>query len=208
MKKSFILIEFVIVIILLGIIYSVFIPKKNISKLDEVTNRILIYLNFTRFKALSNDIYSEEQLWHKKRWTMKFFRCRESEGGGIYFSIYSEDNDTGHPNQRESLKDPLTNKYIYSSNYCRTNNENSKFVLLKNYDIKDVNISCNNTTSLGQISFGEDGKIYSRLSNLVSGSYEYEIKNPCIIKFISNSNDFREIIIHQDTGFIELLSKK
>ncbi|WP_418179686.1 type II secretion system protein [Aliarcobacter lanthieri] len=208
MKKSFILIEFVTVIILLGIIYSIFIPKKNISKLDEVSNRILIYLNFTRFKALSDDVYSEEQLWHKKRWTMKFFRCRESEGGGIYFSIYSENNDTGHPNQKETLKDPLTNKYIYSSNYCRLNNENSKFVLLKNYDIKDVDISCNNTTSLGQISFGEDGKVYSKLSNLVSGIYEYEIKKPCKIKFISNSNEFREIIIHQDTGFIELSSTK
>ncbi|RBQ28946.1 type II secretion system protein [Aliarcobacter vitoriensis] len=210
MKKSFFLIEFIIVIVILGIIYSIFTPKKYINKLDEVTNRILIYLHFTRFKALSDDVYSEEKdskgdnLWYKGRWTMKFMRCSENKGGGIYFRIYSEKNDKGHAGQKESLKDPLSNKYIYNTNACNNNIENSPFVLLKNYDIKKVDISCNSTDSLGQISFGEDGKVYSRISE----AYDFEIKKPCIIKFISNSNDFREIVIHPNSGFIEFLKNK
>lgn len=207
MKKSVFILELVIVIVILGIIYSSFLPKKHYHKLDEVTNRVLIYLNFLRYQALIDDKFSHNMLWHKQRWTMKFFRCRENEGGGIYFSIYSEKNDTGHPNQKESLKDPLTNRYIFSNNYCKKNRENSPFVLLKNYDIKNVNISCNNTTSLGQISFGNDGRVYSRLSNLPSQAYDYEIKSPCSIRFTANNDDFREIIIHPNSGFIELIQK-
>ncbi|XPV83212.1 MAG: hypothetical protein ACNI22_04865 [Halarcobacter sp.] len=42
----------------------------------------------------------------------------------------------------------------------------SKYVLLtKEYDIIDTNITCNSTKRLGQLSFGNDGKVYSRLVN-------------------------------------------
>jgi len=213
MKRSFFLLEFIIVLVILGIIYSIFVPKKYTSKLDEVSNRVLIYLHLTRFKALSDDVYFEntssksENFWHKRRWTMKFQKCRIDKGGGIYFSIYTDKNDKGHINKEESLKDPLTNKYIYTSNACEIQADSSPFVLLKNYGVKDVQISCNNTSSLGQISFGEDGKVYSKLSHL-ERPYDYEIKSPCIIRFVSNTEEYREIIIHPHSGYIELLNKK
>jgi len=213
MKKSFFLLEFILVLVILGIVYSIFVPKKYISKLDEFSNRVLIYLHFTRFKALSDDVYFEntnskdENLWHKRRWTMKFQKCRIDKGAGIYFSIYTDRNDKGHINKEESLKDPLTNKYIHSSNACEPNAQNSSFVLLKNYGIKDVQISCNSTSSLGQISFGEDGKVYSRLSHLEK-PYDYEIKTPCTIRFVSNLEGYREIVVHPNSGYIELLNKK
>lgn len=204
MKKSFLIFELIIVIVILGILYTTFSPKIPNYKLDEVSNRILIYLNFVRYKAFIDDKFEmfgpNADKWYKGRWTMKFLRCRENEGGGIYFTIYSEVNDAGHTNKKESLKDPLTNKYIYSSNYCKKTNENSPFVLLKNYDIKDVQISCNTTDSLGQISFGSDGKVYTQLS-----SENLELKKPCTIKLISNQNEYRDIIIHPFTSYVEML---
>lgn len=204
MKKAFSLLEIVLAIVLIGFLYALFIPKKQINQLEEVTNKISMYLSYVRYKALIDDKYSNNDLWHKKRWTMKFFRCREDEGGGIYFSIYSENNDTGHPNQSESLKDPLTNKYIYNNNYCKENNENSKYTLLtKNFDVEKIDISCNNTNSLGQISFGNDGRVYSKLSNFSNEAYDYEITTPCYIKFTSKNKDEKEIKIHPKTAFIE-----
>ena len=147
MKKAFSLLEMVLVVVLIGLLYVLFIPKKQINKLEEATNRISMYLSYARYQAFIDDKYSNEDLWHKKRWTMKFFRCDKDEGG-IYFVIYSDTNMTGHPNQKESLKDSLTNRYIYSTNSCQEKNDNSKYVLLtKNYDIKTVDISCNSTDS-------------------------------------------------------------
>jgi hypothetical protein len=58
--------------------------------------------------------------------------------------------------------------------------KNSPFVLLKNYDIEDVQVSCNTTTSIGQISFGVDGKVYTQLT-----SENLELKKPCTIRFVS-----------------------
>ncbi|WP_198305113.1 type II secretion system protein [Arcobacter vandammei] len=204
MKKSSILFELTLILAILSIIYSLFIPKTNQNRLQELKNRVELYLKQTRYQALIDDKYDEnEDLWHKRRWTMKFFRCRESVGG-IYFSIYSERNDTGHPNQKESLKDPLTNKYLYNNNFCKDSVENSKYTLLtKNYNIKTVDVSCNNTDSLGQISFGSDGRVYSKLSSNFSEKYDYEIKKPCKIKFMAENNDSFEITILPKTGFVE-----
>ena len=137
----------------------------------------------------------------QKRWTIKFFRCRQNVGG-IYYVMYSDKNKTGHPNMLDSLKDPLTNKNIYTSNSCKENSINSKYVLLtKEFGITDVQISCNQTTSLGQLSFSSDGKIYSKLSAFDNESSEYEINEPCTIKFISNKNDISELKIFPTSGY-------
>ena len=203
MKKSFSLLEIVLTILLISFIYTIFLPKNKINYIDEVTTRIQLYISYVRYKALIDDKFDlEDSLWHKKRWTIKFFRCRESVGG-IYYSIYSDNNKSGHPSIEDSLKDPLTKKNIYSSNSCEENSSNSKYVLLtKSFGITDVQISCNDTTSLGQLSFDSDGKVYSKLSNKDNESNEYEIKNPCYLKFISEDGQNKEIVINSNTGYI------
>lgn len=205
MKKSFSLLEIILVISLIAFLYTLFIPKKQQNNLNELTNRLSLYITNIRYKALIDDKYDpEDTLWHKKRWTIKFFRCRESVGG-IYYSIYTDKDKSGHPSMEDSFKDSLTNKNIYSSNTCQENNSNSKYVLLtKNFGITDVNISCNDTTSLGQLSFGSEGKIYSKLSNFENESDKYEIEKPCVIKLIGNNTESREIVIFPNTSYSKI----
>ena len=202
MKKSFSLLEIILVISLIGFLYTMFLPKTKINHIDELSSKLSLYLTHLRYKALIDDKYdSKDSLWHKKRWTIKFLRCRESVGG-IYYTIYSDKNKSGHPSAEDSLKDPLTNKNIYTSNICNENSLNSKYVLLtKEFGISDVQISCNETTSLGQLSFGSDGEIYSKLSAFNNESNEYKIDKPCSIKLISRENDSREIVIYPNTGY-------
>ncbi|OCL82901.1 type II secretion system protein [Arcobacter porcinus] len=208
MKRSFLLIEIVVALIIISIIYSQFFVKNSNEKLDLFVEKLELYLNFLRYKALIDDKRDfENQFWHKQRWSIKFLRCRENEGGGIYMSIYSDNNALGHTNFEEALKDPLTNRLITSSNFCRSNPNNSPFSILRNYDIQNVELSCNSTSSLGQISFGEDGKIYSRLSNLENDYFSYEITKACKIKFTTKENYEREIEIYPKTGFINLINK-
>ncbi len=203
MKKSFSLLELILIISLLGFLYTAFLPKTKISKIDELTNRLILYLKQTRYQSFINDKYDDtNNLWHKKRWTLKFFRCRK-EVGGIYYSIYSDKNTTGHPSISDTLKDSLSLKNIYSTNYCKENINNSKYVLIsQNFNIESVNVSCNNTTSLGQLSFGSNGKIYSKLSNIANDSDSYEINNNCKIELIDIFNEKRIINIESITSYI------
>ncbi|MDX4065897.1 type II secretion system protein [Aliarcobacter skirrowii] len=203
MKKSFFILELIIILIIFSIIYSTIYIKDSTYKFNLFVSKIELYLNFLRYKALIDDKTDlENSIWHKQRWTMKFLRCRENEGGGVYISIYTDNNTLGHTNKEEALKDPLTNRYITNSNFCKDDDKYSSFTLLRNYNVKSVDISCNSTTSLGQISFGEDGRVYSRLSNVDNETYEYEITKPCFIKVTSDNNYEKEIIIYPKTGFI------
>jgi len=203
MKKSFTLLELILMIVLLGFLYTSFIPKVKASKIDDLTNRLVLYLKQTRYQSLINDKFSNsDNLWHKKRWTLKFFRCRETIGG-IYYVIYSDKNASGHPGIDDSLKDSLTLKNIYSTNSCTENIKNSKYVLIsQNFNIRTVNISCNETSSLGQLSFGSDGKIYSKLSANENDFISYEIINNCKIELSDIFNEKRTIQLESKTGYV------
>ena len=199
MKKSFSLLEIILVISLIAVVIVVSLPKLSISKLELATDKILIYLNYTRYTAMIDNKYSiDDNEWEKKRWTLKFQNCSNEEDG-LYFVVYSDESGgTAHFKKEETLKDPLNNKYIYSGYDCIPNNNESPDILLtKKYGIVDVDISCNTTATIGQISFGKDGKIYSQLGTNIES-----ITQPCSIKLTDSNNNFSTIIIEPNTGYI------
>lgn len=201
MKKSFSLLELIFVIFLLSLSYIFINIQSPSNSLDIATNKLNLYLKQTRYKALLENMYDDnDSLWHKKRWTLKFFRCR-SNIGGIYYSIYSDRNKKGSPNLEESLLDPLSNKYIYSSNTCEYKSNRSKYVLLtKEYGIKNVEVSCNSTNSLGQLSFDTKGQLHSKLSSYDYDENAFKEDDNCEITFYSD-NKSKTIIIDAKTGY-------
>ena len=199
MKKSFSLLEIIVVLSLIAIIILVSLPKLSLSKLQLVTDKVLIYLNYTRYTAMIDNKYSvDDNEWEKKRWTLKFQNCSNEEDG-LYFVVYSDESGgTAHFKKEETLKDPLNNKYLYSGYDCIPNNNESPDILLtKKYGVVGVDISCNTTATIGQISFGEDGKIYSQLGTNIES-----ITQPCSIKLTDSNNNSSTIIIEPNTGYI------
>ena len=187
-------------LVIISIITYQIVPKNQISKLQLATDKILLYLNYTRYIAhIDNKFDNYDDEWEKKRWTLKFLNC-STKYGGLYYNVYSDMyGGTAHYKKTDTLKDPLNNKYLYS-NACSEDllNDKSKHVLLsKEYDIKEINVSCNTTSTIGQISFGFDGKIYSQLGTNIK-----EIDKTCYIKLIDKQNNFKEIAIEPKTGYI------
>lgn len=209
-KKAFTLLEVIAVISIMSIFYSSFIIKFDIKdhKLEAITKRLILYLKQTRIQALIDEKFDPNNpLWHKKRWSLKFFRCK-NEIGGIYYSIYSDTNFTGQVAKKESLKDPLTNKYIYSDNNCGYVEDRSKYVLLtKEYGVTNVVVSCNETDSLGQLSFGSSAELYSKLSNNNYEHYEHLVTKACEIALYNQKGDSTTIVIEPITGYIYRKSK-
>lgn len=203
MKRAFTLLESLIVISILIFIGSFYIKKIDENNLEYAVNRISLYLKQTRYQALiENKEKHDDGFWHKTRWTLKFFRCNKNIQG-FYYNIYSDRNKTGHPGLEESLEDPLTNKKIYSTNKCEYKKNSSKYVLLtKEFGINEIEVSCNNTNSLGQISFGNDGRVYSKLSPYANEHYEYEITSKCIIKLKDEKENIAELIIEPKTAYV------
>jgi hypothetical protein len=176
--------------------------KNNLSKIKLAKSQILLHLKYTRYIAMLDDKYdTNDGEWFKKRWTLKFQNCQKSIGG-IYYVIYSDEDKNGAIKKEESLRDPLTGNHIYSFQCTKDKlYDKSKFVLLtKEYDVNNVVVSCNSTSTIGQISFGHDGNIYSRLGQFED---DYKLQTPCIIKLIGQHNQIEEIVVHPTTGYIE-----
>ncbi|RXK12416.1 hypothetical protein CP965_07470 [Halarcobacter mediterraneus] len=202
MKNSFSLIETIVVIFLILLISSMTFTKIKEDKLTNALKRLELYIKQTRYQSLiDNKNNLNDSLWHKKRWTLKFFNCKE-EVGGLYYVIYSDTNKTGHPNQNESLIDPLTKKRVYTTNNCNYHENRSKYVLLtKEFNIKEINMNCNSTSTIGQISFGSNGKVYTKLSTNENEFDKYELINRCEIKFTDKIGRYKILIVEAKTGY-------
>ena len=160
-------------------------------------------MKYTRYKAMLDNRYNiDDDMWFKERWTIKFQKCSKNIGG-LYFIVFRDLNHKGSPNKTECLKDPLSNKYLYSHYDCDPSQDESKYILLtKEYGITDINISCNSTSTLGQISFGYDGKVYSRLGTKPQDINKYEINKICSITLTDEYNNSATIKINPKTGYI------
>ncbi len=202
-KKAFSFIEIIIAIILISIVISLFTPKNNFSKLNLAADKIILYLKYTRYIAMLDNRYNiKDNMWFRERWTLKFQNCSQKIGG-LYYVIYSDKNHGGGINKSECLKDPITNKYLYSHYDCKAGKDESKYILLtKEFGITKVDISCNSTSTIGQISFGNDGKVYSRMGTKVDDESKYEIKNTCFINMYDIQKNKITIAIEPYTGFI------
>ena len=203
LKKSFTIFEIIIVIIILSIVLSIsnIIPHKKYHNIDLAINQLKFHLQLTRNLALIDDKFDPNNpLWYRTRWTLKFRYCKNKEG--IYYIIYSDKNAKGHPNKDESIKDPLSKKYLFANYSCNITQDESKYILLsKIYGITQVKISCNHTTSIGQISFGHDGTPYYKLSTQLDEQYKYALEHTCQIKLLTNDQS-RIIYIEPTTGYI------
>ncbi len=200
--SSFSIFELILVIALISLILVFTIPKQQTSKLDIVTDRIVMYLNYARYTAFTdNKFHIDDTEWEKKRWSLKFQRCSKSEDG-LYFVVFSDESGgTGAFKKSETLKDPLNNKYLYSGYDCEPSyNESKNILLTKEYGILSVDISCNTTSTIGQLSFGYDGKIYSQLGTNIK-----EITNSCLITLKDKLGESSEIELIPRTGFIHKL---
>lgn len=203
MKKSITLVEIIFILVVVSILYSISIPKKQDSKLFDATNYIVTYLNYTRYLALIDNKFDlDDSLWHKKWWRLRFENCIKSKGG-VYFIVTSDDNTTGQAKKSHSAKDPLTNRYLYSRYYCDAKEDESKYVLLtQEFDIAKVELTCNATDSIGQIIYNDKGEVFSKVANTIDETYtKYEIRQKCYIYLYDKNNNKSTIIIEPKTGY-------
>ena len=149
---------------------------------------------------IDNKYKHSDSYWYKKSWTLKFRWCSGKKD--LHYYIFSDVNKNGHVSQEESLIDPLTNKQIYSPISCNDNIKRANYVLLsKYYDIKNIKISCNNTTSFGQISFLNNGSAYSKFKK-DEDINKYIIKKTCTITLIDSNKNKEYIYIEGNTGVV------
>ncbi len=187
MKKSFSLIELVIVIIVVGILYSSISFSLSNTTLNQVADQIISHINYTRHLAIkdnkmqyypinnSKTEMNRSKYWFKQWWQMRFSNDSDD---GYWYEIFTDlptngsstnfertggkpntDNDYELTYAKNSNGKYLTGKCDDGSNYVKCGENDNKLNLTDKYDIQKIVFS-NLNSSKPHLLFDSYGNIY------------------------------------------------
>lgn len=72
MKKAFTMLELVFVLVVIGILAAVIIPRTRTNPVQESAINLLSMVRYTQHLALVDDKYDKSTTWYKNRWQIRF----------------------------------------------------------------------------------------------------------------------------------------
>lgn len=189
MKKAFTMIELVIVIVVIGIIAMVTIPKYDQNRVLIAAQQIATHIRYAQHLAMIDNRTNliakpaprpatprpatdpNGDQWWRERWTIAF--TQNTNGGRWGYSIYSDFSRNGSLNSpNEVAPDPQNpNRLLTASNILPANRINNKLNIGKTYGIKNVTFSPSCAQNGNQaISFDEKGRPFLNASTVAVGA--------------------------------------
>ena len=195
MKKAFTMLELIIVIIVMGILAAVALPRFSDTRVQEAADQILSHIRYTQHLALIDNPYSPTNSnWYKERWQIGFWQCTNND----WYYIVGHDLDHGGGiGESEAATNPFDGKKMFTSNACNLdNNQSSAILISEKYGISSISFSsaCGDNK---YIAFDHLGRPYK--STLGTEMYDL-IQQTCDINFTADSGSFT-IRIEPETGF-------
>lgn len=227
MKKAFTMIELVIVIVVIGIIAMVTIPKYDQNRVLIAAQQIASHIRYAQHLAMidnrTNLIAKPTPLpptdpsgdqWWRERWTIAF--TQNTNGGRWGYSIYSDFSRNGSLNSpNEVAPDPQNpNRLLTASNIVAipANRINNKLNIGKTYGIRNVTFIGGCAQNGNQaISFDEKGRPFLNASTTTVGARADpsvgRITATCQINIgdgdtIATSTNVATICIEAETGYV------
>lgn len=203
LRKAFTLIELIFVIVIIGVLSAIAMPRFQDHALQDATDQLIKHIRFTQALALAQDHYNDTNpIWFNNRWTIVF---HQNVGNPNSYSIMSGAN---------FAVDPHTGLLIAGAATGTANN-----LRLMDVDLEDeynVNIDMGNcnfpggTTAANQISFDYLGRPHcipvaatlNPYSSIANNAVNVFGQNMTIRLTHATSGETRDILIEAETGFV------
>ena len=235
MKKSFTMLELVMVIVVIGILAAVIIPRTGSNKLAEAATQVVADIRYTQHLAMIDDKFNPNlAYWYRQRWQIAFSTAHSTRS----YSIFSDSPSLttgaydGNPSANityskvEVARNPLDN-YKYMIGVANSNFDNSstqritpRLDIGKVYGVVDVKMSNGTSSTVKRILFDHFGRPYrgtgsSTATHPLNSSVDKVTKSTILIKLcikacIGNNrtiNSDTEIMIavEPETGYTHIL---
>jgi prepilin-type N-terminal cleavage/methylation domain-containing protein len=219
-KNAFTMIELVIVIVVLGILAAMAMPRMDRDMRQEAADHILSQIRYTQHLAL-NDYKQrfDNELWQRRFWRIVFSSCSSSTGK--YYMIGSDDDMTGSTNaffeETEAAVDPVTGKPIFwkNSKTCSDGGDGTvsdDIFLTHKFGINTITNSCDddNTDDAAHIAFDHLGRPFhgTKFTNADAVDYEGYADQRCTFTFTLSDGDSFQISIEPETGYAYIVGQE
>ncbi len=207
MKKAFTMIELIFVIVVIGILAAVIMPRTGSNKLHEAATQVLSHIRYTQHLAMVDDKFDENNAtWWKERWSIRFYETGNPDN--YYYTIFFDDNQQGNVDYGagsiEVAIDPLSRKKLHNAD------NNKAMDLTGSYGINNINNTClldDNTlvsSNKGVIAFDQLGRPYNGIADSTSPT-QYLMTANCNITLLSAEGNVT-IRVHPETGYACILN--
>jgi prepilin-type N-terminal cleavage/methylation domain-containing protein len=215
MKKSgFTMIELVMVIVVMGILAALAIPRMNRDLRQEAADNILSAIRYTQHLALMDDKHlPNNNKWQKSWWHIYFGTCNSK----IFYAIGSDISLTDSSTDSrvkliESAIDPANGRYIWANSgaQCAGTHQMSELspniFIGKKYSISEINRTggCDNK----YIGFDHLGRPYSSaFPTSATPNFSGYMTSECIYTFSLENGESFKISIQPETGYTQIVDQ-
>ena len=114
MKNAFTMLEIIMVIVIVGILAVVIIPRTGSNKLAEAAVQLIADIRYTQHLAMVDDSYSSnDNEWFRKRWQIVFSSSDNNADNRPAYLIFKDNNGDGTVNKSELARNTLSpEKYL------------------------------------------------------------------------------------------------
>ena len=204
-RHAFTMVEFLFVIIVIGILASLALPRLDRDLRQNAADNILSAIRYTQHLALTdNKTDPFDPNWQQKLWMIRF-----TGGANAYYTVSSDNDKSGSITKTECAIDPINGKYMYNSSgaFASIANDESPHIFLgHNYGINSVT-SSGSCAPRQHIAFDHLGRTFSGLKTTSGGTlagndYATYLSGDCniIFGFTDASIDNIIITISAETG--------
>ncbi|MFA5454650.1 MAG: prepilin-type N-terminal cleavage/methylation domain-containing protein [Sulfurimonas sp.] len=217
MKKAFTMMELIFVIVVIGILAAVVIPRTGSNKLNEAAIQVVSHIRYTQHLAMVDDKFDTgDSVWYKKRWQIVFSTDDSYADNKPSYSIFYDKDADGTVDQSELAKNNLDqSRYLTGglTGYSALNITNpSTFIgtsalnIGKSYGITDITLSSSCSTGT-KIAFDNLGRPLKGPLNTYTSAYPSTrlISAQCTIT-LTDGTDNVIIAIEPETGYACILN--
>jgi prepilin-type N-terminal cleavage/methylation domain-containing protein len=213
-RKAFTMLELVFVIVVLGILAALALPRMDRDLRQEAADNILSAIRYTQHLALNDDKTDPfDSNWQQKLWMIRF--TTSTSNTGSFYTISSDLDKSGSVNKTEAAIDPINGKYMYNSSGAFVgiaSDESPNIFIGKKYGIDSLTPS--GGCSSQHIAFDNLGRPFSGLKTTTGGTlaandYATYMSSDCNLTFgFVDSLSPLIITIEKETGYAYIVRQE
>ena len=205
-RKAFTMIELVFVIVVLGILAALALPRMDRDLRQEAKDNFLSAIRYTQHLALNDDKTNPfDDEWQKRLWQVRFSTSAdETNNKAFFYTVSSDINTNGAVSKDETAIDPANGKHMYNlgGDTDIDADESPNIFVGKKYGINKMTFT-GGCLSAQHIAFDNLGRPHNGLGS-ATNNYSQYMSQDCTIKieFINDDITPLNITVATETGYV------
>jgi len=202
-RQAFTMLELVFVIVVLGIIASLAMPRFDRDLKQEAADTVLSDIRFTQNLAMK-DFRQDftDTTWQRSFWKINFEKCSDD---AIFIGIGSDKDYEGDTDKDEAAIDPVNGLPMFWKNTdsCEDGGDNSvsdTIFLTRKFGVKSVT-GAGGCIGLKHIGFDHLGRPHVSFSGSAAPDYGSYMNTACTFTFTMSDGDTFAVTIEPETGY-------